>query len=232
MGSAPAIRAVRAAVFAALVLTLSVTGHVLVTGRPLPTATLAWASAAVAGVAALLSSGERSFTQIAAVLVPLELALTATFNAGQAGCDVGPYPAGRTGGLPALLLCGGSPLHHAFPYVGSGFIGSPVLTAPSDAQLLTLLTGHVLVALLGAAWLRQGEAAVHRALRALGACLADGTGLLRAVLLILVRPAEPAPAAGPAFSPAPARREPGPQEVLRRTAERRGPPRAAAAFAA
>jgi hypothetical protein len=229
MGSAPAVRAGRVAIFAALVLTLSATGHVLVTGEALPVTTLAWAAAAVLLVAGPLSGRERSFAQIAAVLVPLELALTAGFNVGQATCDAGPYAPGRTGGLPTLLLCGGSPLHHAFPYVGSGFIGSPVLPAPSGGELLLLLAAHLLAALTCAAWLRQGEAAVFRALRAVGAYVADGAAQLRVALGLLLCPAEAVHnAAGPALTPAPRRSEPGPQEVLRRTAERRGPPAALA----
>ncbi|MDH6709224.1 hypothetical protein P3T27_005970 [Kitasatospora sp. MAA19] len=59
----------------------------------------------MAPTALLLSGNERGFGQITAVLVPLELALNAVYNAGQASCETG---RGQGGGLLPDLLCGGA----------------------------------------------------------------------------------------------------------------------------
>lgn len=219
------LRVLRAAVFAGVSLSLSAGGQLLVTGAPLPVATTLWAWLAVFALALLLSGGERGFVRIAALLVPLELVLNATFNLGQADCGPG-APTGRTlNGLPTLLLCGGGPVHGGV--LGQGLLRLAVPTRPSAAEFALLLAVHLAVALLAALWLRQGEAAVFRTLRTVAALAAAPLRVL-AALLALLAPV-PARTAGVSSPPAPRRDQPGPQQVLRRTAPRRGPPLPAAA---
>jgi hypothetical protein len=123
-------------VFTALLLALSAGGHILLTGAAL-----------------LLSGTERGFVQIAAVLVPLELALNAVYNAGQATCATG---TARTGGL-LPDLCGGGPVH--------GLESVPVLPGQlTSGRLALVFLAHVGAALVAAVWLRQGEKAVFRLL--------------------------------------------------------------------
>lgn len=87
------IRAVRAALFTAVVVTLSVASHVLLSGVPLPLSTTAVVTAGVFVLAfALAGRRERGFGRIAALLVPLELASDTVFTAGQHVCY------GRAGG--------------------------------------------------------------------------------------------------------------------------------------
>jgi hypothetical protein len=220
----PAVRAMRAAVFAGVSLALSAGGQVLVTHAPLPFATVLWAWLAVFALALLLTGAERGFARIAAVLVPLELALNAMFNLGQQSCGpaVPTTPStGLVGGLPTLLLCGrGSvPVHTAA--AGSGPLGGLFrLTLPADPtawQFSLLLVVHLMAALLAAAWLRRGEAAVFRTLLAVAL---SATAPLRVLFAVLTPPVQ----AGVAIPAAPRRSQPGPQQVLLRTARRRGPP--------
>ena len=237
MDSALPLRVVRAAVFAALALALSAGGQILVTGAPLPLATVALAGVAIIAVASVLTARERGFLPIAALLVPLELGLNATYNVSQTDCPADHHAAA---GLPSLLLCGDGPVRGAV----LGFIGPeaphPAIgvlpSALTTAQLLFLLGAHLGAGLLGAAWLRLGEEAVFRALRSLSTLAASvaeaaGTALrlfavLRAALLgedlrDALRPPEP---------PEPWR--PAPRDVLLRTARRRGPPARTAAVPA
>src|SRR5690348_16907074 len=86
------LRAVRAALFTALVVTLSTASHVLLSEVPLPVGPVAAISAAVFVVAYALAGRERGFGKIAALLVPLELTADTVFTTGQHACY------GRAGG--------------------------------------------------------------------------------------------------------------------------------------
>lgn len=207
--------------FAGVSLSLSAGGQLLVTGAPLPVATTLWAGLAVFTLALLLASGgERSYLRIAAVLAPLELVLNATFNLGQASCGPG-VPSGQAlNGLPGLLLCGGGDLRGPVGGVaGPGLLHVSLPVSPSAWEFGLLLAVHLLAALAAALWLRRGEAAVFRTLRAV---TAYATGPLRALFVLLVP--VPTTVGGPSAPPAPRRSQPGPQDVLLRTARRRGPP--------
>ena len=70
-------RALRAALFTVLAVTLSTTSHVLLSGAPLPLPTVALVGATVFALAWSLAARERGFGRIAALLVPLELAADA-----------------------------------------------------------------------------------------------------------------------------------------------------------
>src|ERR1044072_1285432 len=96
------LRALRAALFTALVVTLRTAPHVLLARPPLPLNTVAAVAVAVFGLAYALAGPERGFGRIAAVLIPLELAADTVFTTGQHLCygaagRPAPGP-GRSGG--------------------------------------------------------------------------------------------------------------------------------------
>ncbi|MFF4395780.1 hypothetical protein [Streptomyces sp. NPDC001480] len=185
------LRAVRAALFTALVVTLSSASHVLLSRAPLPVNTVVAVAVAVFLLAYALAGRERGFGRIAAVLVPLELTADTVFTTGQHVCY------GRAGGPVAGplrsvgwdVLCGngagvGAPLARV---TGTGTDRLAALLAhagPATAWLL--LAAHVGVGLLAAAWLRRGERALGQLVRAVTAT--TFRPLLLAVAAVAVRP--------------------------------------------
>lgn len=163
------LRAVRAALFTAFVVTLGAAAHVLLSGVPLPLGTLGTVTGAVFVVAYALAGRERAFGRIAALLIPLELAADTVFTTGQHAC-YGATGGPVTGPLRSVgidVLCGGGPM-------GGGLVSLPDRTDAAAAALAQagpgagwlLLAGHVGVGLLAAAWLSRGERALARLLRA------------------------------------------------------------------
>lgn len=183
------LRAVRAALFTALVVTLSTASHVLLSRVPLPANTVAAVAVAVFLLAYALAGRERGFGRIAALLIPLELAADTVFTTGQHVCY------GRAGGPVAGplrsvgwdVLCGngtqvGTPLARV---TGTDRLAAMLAHAdPATAWLL--LAAHVGVGLLAAAWLRRGERALAQLLRA--AAATTFRPLLLAVAAVAVRP--------------------------------------------
>ncbi|WP_338931161.1 hypothetical protein WEB32_09340 [Streptomyces netropsis] len=202
--SAARLRALRAALFTALCLTLSAASHVLLSGRPLPLPTVAAASVAVFATAYALAGRERGFGHIAALLVPLELAADALFTTGQRTCygaDGRPVPGALT------ALCGGGGIDGPF---------APV-TGPGTASWL-LLAAHLAVGLLAAAWLRRGEAALARLLRAVAALA------FRPLLLAVTAAVPLARPGGPRVRAVRHARVPAAPPLLLHSVVRRGPP--------
>ncbi|WP_399883985.1 hypothetical protein ACGH7X_10505 [Streptomyces sp. BBFR51] len=222
------LRAVRAALFTALVVTLSTASHVLLSGVPLPLSTVAAVAAAVFLIAyALAGRRERGFGRIAALLIPLELAADTVFTTGQHVCY------GRTGGPVAgpLRSVGFDVLCGDGTGVGTG-VAAPLtrvtgaetdrmaaLLAHADPGTSWLLLGaHVGVGLLAAAWLRRGERALGRLLSAVAAT--TFRPLLLAVAAVSVRRAPSVRRRA-----LPARRTTGARErILTHSLGRRGPP--------
>ncbi|MHC5908117.1 hypothetical protein ACVNF4_30175, partial [Streptomyces sp. S6] len=183
------LRAVRAALFTALVVTLSTASHVLLSRAPLPLNTVALVAAAVFALAYALAGRERGFARIAALLVPLELAADTVFTTGQHVC-YGPAGGPVTGPLRSVgwsVLCGdgtelGTPLTRV---THSGQV--PALLAHADAATAWgLLAAHVSVGLLTAFWLRRGERALFRVASATAATAFRP--LLLAVAAVTFRP--------------------------------------------
>jgi hypothetical protein len=217
------IRALRAALFTALVVTLSTASHVLLSRAPLPLNTVAAVAAAVFVVAYALAGRERSFGRIAALLVPLELAADTVLTTGQHVCY------GRAGGPVAGplrsfgfdVLCGdgtsvGTPLAQVAGADTDGLATLVVEAEPATAWLL--LGAHVGVGLLAAAWLRRGDRALAQLLRAVGA--ATFRPLLTAVSAVITRAGSaPCPLPRPARRTVPAR-----GLLLAHSLGRRGPP--------
>ncbi|MEV0264472.1 hypothetical protein AB0I49_24480 [Streptomyces sp. NPDC050617] len=204
--SAVRLRALRAALFTALCVLLSATSHVLLSGAPLQVTTVVALSVAVFVIAYALAGRERGYWHIAALLVPLELAADAVFTTGQDACH-GQVAAAPTGG-PLVLLCGG------------GEVGSPLPSVPDAATACwLLLAAHLALGLLGAAWLRRGEAALGQLLRAAAVSAFRPLLLALAALAAAVSPVRAAVRRVARRTP-PARQHP----LLVHSVVRRGPP--------
>ncbi|MGM9443475.1 hypothetical protein ACTAF0_24895 [Streptomyces murinus] len=215
------LRAVRAVLFTAFVVTLGTASHVLLSRTPLPAATVAAVAAGVFAGAYALAGRERGFGRIAALLVPLELAADTVFTTGQQTCY------GRAGGPVAGplhtfgfdLLCHGGAVGTPLAQVSRGQAAG-VLANASPATAWLLLAAHIGVSLLAAAWLRRGERALVQLLRAVAA--ASFRPLLLAVAAVAVRLL---PEGRP---PRPVRRRTAARDrLLAHSLGRRGPPCAA-----
>lgn len=227
------LRAVRAALFTAVVVTLSAASHVLLSGAPLPLNTVVAVAAAVFLLAYALAGRERSFGRIAALLIPLELAADTVFTTGQHVCygRMGGPVAGPLRSVGFDVLCGdgtsvGAPLAQVTGPAAEG--GDPLAALVSQADPATawlLLGAHVGVGLFAAAWLRRGERALAQLLSAVAATASTAVRpLLLAVAAVSVRrtPEILRPAA-PAQRTAVAR-----TLLLAHSLGRRGPPCSAA----
>jgi hypothetical protein len=224
------LRAARAALFTALVVTLSAGSHVLLSRSPLPLSVLAPLSAAVFCLAYATAGRERGFWAIAGLLVPLELAADTVFTAGQQVC-YGPAGGPVTGSLRSVgfdLLCGGAVGAH-LPGVAEASQGTlaTFLSSPDPALPWLLLAVHVSVGLLAAAWLRRGESAVARLVGTVAVAafrpllLAVGTLASGNRFLLVRRALRHSAPSGPPLA-----------RLLVHSVGRRGPPRAVALSAA
>ncbi|MFE9672791.1 hypothetical protein ACFYO5_01495 [Streptomyces sp. NPDC006259] len=241
------LRAVRAALFTAFVVTLSTASHVLLSRAPLPLNTVAALAVAVFLLAHALAGRERGFGRIAALLIPLELAADTVFTTGQHLCygRAGGPVAGPLRSVGLDILCGdgtsvGAPLArlgrggarrlHEGWSSGGGWNGADPerfggLLAHADPWTAWLLLGaHIGVGLLAAAWLRRGERALAQVLRA--ATATTFRPLLLAVAAVTVRRA---PATRRPPRPAPRPVATSRARILVHSLGRRGPPRPSAA---
>ncbi|MXM62909.1 hypothetical protein GR925_05475 [Streptomyces sp. HUCO-GS316] len=184
------LRALRAALFTAVVVTLSAAAHVLLSRAPLPLNTVAAIAVAVFVVAYALAGRERGFGRIAALLIPLELAADTVFTTGQHVCygKAGGPVAGPLRSVGFDVLCAGgtdvgTPLARV---TGTDTDRIAALVAHADPGIAWLLLGaHVGVGLLAAAWLRRGERALAQVLGAMAAT--TFRPLLLAVAAVTVR---------------------------------------------
>ncbi|MFF1924963.1 hypothetical protein ACFVW8_30890 [Streptomyces sp. NPDC058221] len=233
------LRVVRAALFTALVVTLSAASHVLLSRVPLPLSLVALLAGGVFAVAYALAGRERGFGAIAGLLVPLELAADTVFTTGQHLCygAAGGPIAGPLRSVGVDVFCGGGGLGAGAArfgdmgtplasVTGGGHRAAGLLASPGPMVPWLLLAAHVTVGLLAAAWLHRGELALAGLLGAFA--LLAFRPLLVAVAVAgtarhrVRRPARPA-SRGP-HTPAPAR-------LLVHSVGRRGPPRSACATA-
>ncbi|QWB26205.1 MULTISPECIES: hypothetical protein [Streptomyces] len=218
------LRAVRAALFTAVVVTLSTASHVLLSQVPLPMGTVAAVAAAVFVIAYALAGRERSFGRIAALLIPLELAADTVFTAGQHACygRAGGPVAGPLRSVGLDVLCGGgevgTPLARMAGATGTDRLAAAVAHAdPATAWLL--LGAHIGVGLVAAVWLRRGERALAQLLRAVAATT------FRPLLLAVAAVAVERSPAGRCLPSRAADRTPTARDlILAYTLGRRGPP--------
>ncbi|MBF6051969.1 membrane protein [Streptomyces eurocidicus] len=218
-GTGVRLRALRAAFFTALCVTLSAASHVLLSRAPLPLPTVAALSAAFFAVSYALAGRERSYGRIAALLVPLELTADTVFTTGQHACygRAGGPIAGPLHSIGLDLVCRGGDF--GTPLARLAAQQDPGRAAPDTALPWLLLVCHVAVGLLAAAWLRRGEVALGRLLRAVAA------SAFRPLLLAVATPvAAVHPGGGPVR---PVRRTPPAYTLplLVHSVVRRGPPR-------
>ncbi|MEU1691890.1 hypothetical protein [Streptomyces hirsutus] len=188
------LRAVRAALFTTVVVTLSTASHVVLSGAPLPLSTVTVIAVAVFVLAYALAGRQRSFGRIAALLVPLELAADTVFTTGQHVC-YGRMGGPITGPLRSVgfdVLCGdgvGTPLTRVTGTAADGgdrFAGLLAQAGPATSWLL--LGAHIGVGLFAAAWLHRGERALAQLLGAVTATASTAVRpLLLAVAAVTVR---------------------------------------------
>ncbi|MFC7309165.1 hypothetical protein ACFQVC_33780 [Streptomyces monticola] len=214
-------RMLRAALFTAVVVTLSAASHVLLSRVPLPLTTVAAVGAGVFALAYLLAGRERGYWRIASLLIPLELAADTVFTTGQHVCygQAGGPVAGPLRAFGLDVLCGGEAVGTSFARAaGAGERPAAELLASADpAAAWLLLAAHVGVGLLAAAWLRRGESALAQLLRAAGKLAFRPLLLAVAVVTVHLEPV---------------RRTPRPAHQIRTTrawlfahsVSRRGPP--------
>ncbi|MEV6019741.1 hypothetical protein [Streptomyces sp. NPDC051997] len=218
------LRAARAAVFTAVVVTLSAASHVLLSRVPLPLTTVAAISAAVFALAFALAGRQRGFGGIAALLVPLELAADTVFTTGQHVCygRAGGPVAGPLRSVGFDVLCGGGSVGTPLSGVTGEGPGraAALLTHADPAAAWLLLGAHVTVGLLAAAWLRRGERALDQLLRAVAASAFRPLLLAVAAVCAPPAPARPLPRTAP-------RRSAARTLLLAHSLGRRGPPRPA-----
>ncbi|MER6383397.1 hypothetical protein ACWDBD_34600 [Streptomyces sp. NPDC001118] len=194
MSASPAVRGLRAAVFAAVCVLLAAAGHGLAMGDMPPL----WADAAgFLGVFALgwsLGERERSLAGIGAAMLLTQVALHIGFDA-----------AHRT---PRTAAPPGHAMAHSMAAMHSHATAHPHSTAHATAA-------HLLAALVASWWLRRGEAALWSVLRR--------TVTLVPGLAAWWRDA-PLPAPAPHAPRVPAGPEPRRRTPLRHAVSRRGPP--------
>ncbi|MER5874119.1 hypothetical protein, partial [Streptomyces sp. NPDC002044] len=201
------LRALRAAMFAALCVLLAVTGHLLMSGMAVPWWAMGAGFAGTAGTAWALAGRERGPLAVSAVAVAVQGVLHAAFSLAQSLVHPS-LPTGTslarqwaeyvTCGNGARTALGGPaarPLaesaahaHHAGLHEQASALAAggalPGTTLPGGGHGVTamspagMLTAHLLAAVLCGLWLAYGEQAAFRVLRALA-------GWLRTPLLLL-----------------------------------------------
>ncbi|MCP9958540.1 hypothetical protein [Streptomyces sudanensis] len=225
-GTGPALRLVRAAVFASVCVLTAALGHSLASGHPLPAGLLAGAAAATTAAAWWPARVERGALPITVTTVGTQLALHVLFS-------LAPPPGGghhphHAAALPQGLCAGGAadPAARAVWRAHTGAVVPPGPESPlaHAVELVThgswpMFLAHVLAALVCGLWMWRGEAGFFAIVRSLRCALFEPLRLVlggfpRACLLAVPRAAP--------VAPRPSRpRDP----VLRHSVSRRGPPR-------
>ena len=213
------LRGTRAAMFAAVCVSLSAAGHVWMSGSGIPLWALAVAFAAVTAVGFVCAGRQRGFLSISALMLLGELGQHLLFTSAQnAISPVSEIPAipqfvsGRV--VPASAWICGMPHSRMTAGHGSGMTGV--------GGTAGMIAAHVVAGLLCAGWLRSGEAAVFRLLQTLAGLAAEYAAPL---LLLFAWPATSAVPGRPGFAPVSsgdivARRT----RLLSTVLARRGPP--------
>ncbi|WP_406005814.1 hypothetical protein OG440_06185 [Streptomyces sp. NBC_00637] len=213
MTASPAVRSLRAAVFAAVCVLLAAAGHGLATGDTPPPWTDAAGFLAVFAAGWLLGARERALPGIGAAMLATQAGLHIAFDAARAG------PAART--MPTMPMASPHAMQaHAMQAHAMQAHALHAHAVHLHAHTVTALTphttaAHVLAALVASWWLRRGEAALWSLLRWAVAFLPGLAAWWRGTPVPLpvpsVRPAVPAPV-------------PPRQLMLRHAVSRRGPP--------
>ncbi|MGH6657568.1 MAG: hypothetical protein ACRDVE_20475 [Actinocrinis sp.] len=187
------LRGVRAAVFAAACVGVSAAGHMWMSRAAVPLWALLVAVLAVGADAYILAGRQRGFASIAGLMLAGEFGLHLLFALAQPSTG-GPVPSisampGMQGmpTMPGMVMPDPSQ-RSAWRYGGGltatgtspGHGAMASMSAMPGHGLAGMIAVHAAAGLLCAWWLRRGEAAVFRLLRALAQ--------LAAMLLVIVRP--------------------------------------------
>ncbi|MER6084896.1 hypothetical protein [Streptomyces sp. NPDC001833] len=212
MSASPAVRSLRAAVFAAVCVLLAAAGHGLAMGDLPPL----WADAAgfvlVFALGRALAGRERGLPEIGVGMLLTQAGLHFGFDAARA---ITPAPTPATTMAPMRMH--GHVMAGMAGMAGMGGARGVVQQHPHVHVLTAHATlAHVLAALVASWWLRRGEAALWSLLRRTAALVPGLAAWWRDAPL-------PAPAGGPRLAPARPIR-PRPLLVLRHAVRRRGPP--------
>ncbi|MET9557004.1 hypothetical protein [Streptomyces sp. NPDC006645] len=177
------MRALRAAVLAAVCVTLAAVGHSSMSSHELPLGVLTLAFAVIAALSWLAGGRRRGIGFIGPAVLTAQAALHVTFTA--AGTHGAMSPAGH-GHTPAGMGQGGTT--GASTGAGTGAVPGPgaegtvgaVLTAVGDTSP-GMLAAHLLAGAVCALWLARGEAAFFRLAETVAAFAFTPLGLLLAV---------------------------------------------------
>ncbi|MDQ0843831.1 MULTISPECIES: hypothetical protein [unclassified Streptomyces] len=241
------LRLLRAAVFTAVCVVLSGTGHVLAACRAVPLWTLALGLLGVFVVVLPFTGRERSLPAIAGVLTAGQLALHTLFATGQGHLRLAPTADDALIRLAAKLVCGAgasamSPAEARRIVTMAGIDPAAhtahthtaqAVAAPELLPSLPMVLGHLLAAVATGLLMRRGDAALSRLIRlsAESAHEIVQSAWLRPLraALALVRALraglQQTPGAGPGLAaPVDGPPLPGAGQELQHTVIRRGPP--------
>ncbi len=214
------MRALRAALFAAVCVTLAGAGHTSMSGHTLPLGALLAAFGVTLGIAWLAGARRRGVWSIGAVLVGVQGALHLIFSLAQ------PHGAAASHGSAQAQaqVHAHTPRHStAMASHGGGHPAPPVADEPAFLDAAShgstgMLAAHLLAAAVCALWLARGEAALFGLLRALRTLAFAPVRLLLAVVRV---PSAP----GRVRLPRPGRGGARPRTAdLAHVVSRRGPP--------
>ncbi|MGW6845734.1 hypothetical protein [Streptomyces sp. NPDC054958] len=188
------MRATRAAIFAAMCVALGATGHSAMSGADVPLFGLLGAFGVTYGFAWLAAGRRRGPVGITAAVLSVQGVLHLVFSRSAAAEPfAAPAPmhghqhmsAAETAGIADIA--GMADMAHM-----AGTTGMAGATGMAGHGGAAMIAAHVLAALLCAAWLARGEAAVFRLARVLAAAaLHAARPLTRALALVRARVAAP-----------------------------------------
>ncbi|WP_405599759.1 hypothetical protein OG741_19985 [Streptomyces sp. NBC_01410] len=260
MSSLPVARAgagprlLRAAVFTAVCVVLSATGHALAACAAIPWWTLTAGFVGMFALVAPFAGRVRSLPSIAVALTAGQLSLHALFGLGQHQLRLAPTADDALIRMAAKLMCGAgaasispadarrivttsgiTPPGQGGPggHLGHEHVAQTAVASPELLPSLPMLLGHLLAALATGWLLRRGDLALERLIRlsADSAHEVAEAGRLRSLraALRLVRALRSGLAVAPAVDPRTARISSAPPallagEALQHTVIRRGPP--------
>lgn len=213
------MRASRAAVLAAVCVTLAAMGHSSMSAHEIPLGALAVAFAVIAGLSWLAGGRRRGVAFIGSAVLTAQGALHVTFSAAFAVGAHGAMPAPGHGHAPAGMAgeMGPGTGQALAPGMGAGGVGGAVSAAVA-ATSPGMLAAHLLAGAVCALWLARGEAAFFRLAETVAAFAFTPLGLL----LAAPRPVAVPPPVRPRQRTRAPRRARG--TVLAHAVSRRGPP--------
>ncbi|WP_129800654.1 hypothetical protein [Streptomyces sp. F001] len=218
LATAPAVRLMRSAVFAAVCVTTTAAGHALTTGHTLAVRVVTGAFAAVLALAWWLSDRARGSAVVVGATVVTQFALHAAFTASR--LPAGHRHAHGTPHPPAHAAYSDEAMdrrHHAME--AASLLGDRTATAATHGASTAALLAHVAAGLLCGLWMWRGDATMVRLGRLLLLVLCaplELAGRLTAAAVPKRRPA----AAPPAHDEVPALG----RMLLHHVVSRRGPP--------